>query len=98
LYFLLAAVVDRFYLLKYGIAVILTFVGLKMIGEPWFRIHLLISLAVILGVLAISIGSSLLWPQREKGPRFARAAGEKTGSMFGSRFRRNGSGRARNPR
>jgi tellurite resistance protein TerC len=98
LYFLLAAVVDRFYLLKYGIAVILTFVGLKMIGEPWFRIHLLISLAVILGVLAISIGSSLLWPQREKGPRFARAAGEKTGSMFGSRFRRHGSGDARNPR
>jgi len=48
--------------------------------------------------LAISIGASLIWPQREKGPRFARAAGEKTGSMFGSRFRRDGSGRARNPR
>jgi len=84
LYFLLAAVVDRFYLLKYGIAVILAFVGVKMIGERWFHIHILVSLAVILGVLAISIGASLLWPQRHDGPRFARPTGEKTGSMFGA--------------
>ena len=37
LYFLLAAVVDRFHLLKYGLAVILTFVGVKMLGEHWFH-------------------------------------------------------------
>ncbi|HKW46172.1 MAG TPA: TerC family protein, partial [Gemmatimonadaceae bacterium] len=69
LYFLLAAVVDRFYLLKYGIATILTLVGAKMIGEQWFHIDVLWSLVVILGVLAISIGASLIWPQRDKGPR-----------------------------
>jgi tellurite resistance protein TerC len=84
LYFLLAAVVDRFYLLKYGIAAILAFVGVKMIGEHWFHIHILVSLAVILGVLAISIAASLLWPQRHEGPRFARPKGAKTGSMFGT--------------
>jgi tellurite resistance protein TerC len=85
LYFLLAAVVDRFYLLKYGIAVILTFVGVKMIGEQWFHLDILISLAVIVGVLGLSIAASLIWPQRQKGPRFARQTSEKTGSMFGTR-------------
>ena len=88
LYFLLAAVVDRFYLLKYGIAIILIFVGAKMLGENWFHVQILPSLAIILGVLGASIAASLIWPQRDKGPRFARAAGEKTGSMFGSRPRR----------
>jgi tellurite resistance protein TerC len=88
LYFLLAAVVDRFYLLKYGIATILTFVGVKMLGENWFHVDVLPSLAIILGVLGASIAASLIWPQREHGPRFARSGGEKTGSMFGSRTRR----------
>ena len=59
LYFLLAAVVDRFHLLKYGIAVILMFVGVKMLGEQWFHIDILVSLAVILGVLgAVDRGES----------------------------------------
>jgi tellurite resistance protein TerC len=88
LYFLLAAVVDRFYLLKYGIAAILTFVGVKMLGEQWFHLDILVSLAVIIGVLGISIAASLIWPQRDKGPRFARPTAEKTGSMFGTRTRR----------
>jgi tellurite resistance protein TerC len=85
---LLAAVVDRFYLLKYGIATILTFVGVKMIGENWFHIHILVSLGIIVGVLGASIAASLMWPRRDHGPRFARTAGAKTGSMFGTRVRR----------
>ena len=88
LYFLLAAVVDRFYLLKYGIAAILTFVGVKMLGDHWFQVDVLPSLAIILGVLGASIGASLIWPQRDRGPRFARPGGEKTGSMFGSSTKR----------
>jgi tellurite resistance protein TerC len=84
LYFLLAAVVDRFYLLKYGIALILSFVGAKMLGERFFEIDILLSLAIILGILGASIGASLMWPRRESGPRFARPEG-KTGSIFGSR-------------
>ena len=88
LYFLLAAVVDRFYLLKYGIAIILTFIGVKMLGERFFEIGILPSLAIVLGVLGTSIGASLLWPRRDKGagPAFARpGTGGKTGSIFGSR-------------
>ena len=88
MYFLLAAVVDRFYLLKYGIALILTFVGLKMIGEPWFHVEIIVSLAVIIGVLGLSIAASLIWPQRQKTEDKKRLTQEKTGSMFGSQPRR----------
>ena len=83
LYFLLAAVVDRFYLLKYGIAVILMFVGTKMLIDRFVDIHIGWSLAVILGILGITIGASLLWPRREEGPAFAHREG-KTGSLFGA--------------
>ena len=65
LYFLLAAVVDKFYLLKYGLAVILTFVGVKMLGEHWFDIGILPSLGIILGVLAVAIIGSILRPRPE---------------------------------
>src|SRR4051812_17063630 len=65
LYFLLAAVVDRFHLLKYGLALILTFVGFKMLTERWIEIDIMLSLAIILGVLALSIVASLIWSKRE---------------------------------
>jgi len=82
LYFLLAAVVDRFYLLKYGLAAILTFVGTKMIADKFVHIDVLISLGVVLSLLLLSIAASLIWPQRETGPEVTRTEG-KTGSMFG---------------
>jgi tellurite resistance protein TerC len=65
LYFLLAAVVDKFYLLKYGLALILTFVGVKMLGEKYFHLGIATSLAIILGVLATSIVASMIWPRSE---------------------------------
>jgi tellurite resistance protein TerC len=65
LYFLLAAVVDRFHLLKYGLALILTFVGFKMLTERWIEIDIMMSLAIILGVLALSVVASLIWSRRE---------------------------------
>jgi len=77
LYFLLASVVTKFWMLKYGLAVILTFVGTKMIIESWIHIPILLSLGVVLGLLAASIAGSLLWPQRVP------ATEGKTGSMFG---------------
>jgi tellurite resistance protein TerC len=64
LYFLLAAVVDRFYLLKYGLALILTFVGVKMLGERFFEIDIVLSLVIIVGILAVSIVASMIWPRR----------------------------------
>jgi len=65
LYFLLAAVVDRFHLLKYGLALILSFVGFKMLTERFIEIDIVLSLSIILGVLALSIAASLVWPRQE---------------------------------
>jgi tellurite resistance protein TerC len=65
LYFLLAAVVDRFYLLKYALAAILTFVGVKMLGEKYFEVGIVPSLGIILGVLGAAIVASMVWPRRE---------------------------------
>ena len=76
LFFLLASVVTKFHLLKYGLAVILTFVGAKMLAEHWIHIPILVSLGIVIGVLAASIGASLVWPQ-------PLASEGKTGSMFG---------------
>jgi tellurite resistance protein TerC len=83
MYFLLAAVIERFYLLKYGLAIILSFIGVKMLGEKWFHIDILISLSVVIGTLAAAIAASLVWPEREKGPGATRIDG-KTGSIFGT--------------
>ena len=51
LYFLLSGMTDRFRLLKYGIALILMFIGFKMMIEPWLHISVGVSLGVIIGVL-----------------------------------------------
>lgn len=64
LYFLLAAVVDRFHLLKYGLAVILSFVGAKMLLDRVVHVDIELSLAVILSVLALSIVASMVVPKR----------------------------------
>jgi tellurite resistance protein TerC len=77
LFFLLASVVTKFHLLKYGLAVILTFVGAKMLLERWIHIPILVSLGVVVVVLAGSIIASLVWPG-------AKPASEgETGSVFG---------------
>jgi tellurite resistance protein TerC len=67
LYFLLARMVDRFHLLKIGLAVILTFVGVKMCIERWVEIPILVSLAVIALILAACVAGSLAWPRAEGG-------------------------------
>jgi tellurite resistance protein TerC len=77
LFFLLATVVQKFHLLKYGLAVILTFVGAKMLLEHWIHVPIMLSLGVVLGVLALSIVASLIWPQVKQ------PSEGKTGSMFG---------------
>jgi tellurite resistance protein TerC len=56
LYFLLADVADRFHLLKYGLALVLCFIGLKMLLLPWLHIPVHISLIVV----AVLIGSSVI--------------------------------------
>ena len=55
LYFLLASVMDLFRFLKYGIAIILFYVGVKMTISGYYKIDPLISLGVVLGLLAASM-------------------------------------------
>src|SRR3954463_8040428 len=81
LYFLLASVVEKFHLLKYGLAVILSFVGFKMLTERFIEIDIVLSLSIILGVLALSICASLRWPADKA------AKVERTGSIFGGQRR-----------
>ena len=87
MYFLLAAVVHRFHLLKYGLAVILVFVGAKMLLERFVHVPILASLGVIVSVLAASIAASLVWPKAEIELDIMKPRGtgidEKTGSIFG---------------
>jgi TerC family integral membrane protein len=60
MYFLLAGVIDRFRYLRYGLAFILSFVGVKMLISEKFHIPTLISLLVVAGGLAVSIAASML--------------------------------------
>ncbi len=62
LYFLVSNLVMLFRFLKYGVAIILVFVGVKMLISRIVEIHNLISLAVIVSILAISIILSILIP------------------------------------
>lgn len=66
MYFMLAGAMDKFYLLKYGLAVVLVFVGLKMV---WLnelfggKFPIGISLGIIIGVIGIAVLLSLLFPR-----------------------------------
>ncbi len=64
LYFLLAGVIDRFHLLKAGLALVLMFVGAKMTVADFVKVPISISLAVIALLLGGSVVGSLVWPKR----------------------------------
>ena len=66
LYFLLADMTNRFHLLKYGLAVVLVFVGAKMLIVEWYKIPVAISLAVVAAVLGTSIFLSILSTHMQK--------------------------------
>jgi tellurite resistance protein TerC len=66
LYFLLAGVIDRLRFLDEGLAIVLVFIGGKMIGEKWLHIPVVVSLGVVGGVLLIALLASLLIPPKKK--------------------------------
>ncbi len=66
LYFLLAGLIRTFRFLGYGLGVVLVFVGAKMLASRWLEIPAGISLAVVLGILALAVGASLLLPPRQE--------------------------------
>ena len=61
MYFLLANSMDMFSKLHYGLAIILIFIGTKMIIMPYYHFESTVSLAIIGGVLAISVIASLIF-------------------------------------
>jgi tellurite resistance protein TerC len=91
MYFLLAGVIDKFRYLKVGLAVVLGFVGVKMVlplagsiyghfagGEHAWHVDKYISLGVIVGTLTISIVASLLFPPKHPGEHAMRNADAET--------------------
>ncbi len=64
LYFLLSGMAGKFPYLKYGISVILFFVGVKMLLSHYVKVPILASLGVIVGLLALSILAGKLFPPK----------------------------------
>ena len=76
LYFLLGGAVEKFHLLRYGLAAVLVFVGLKMVWlDEWYggKFPIALSLAIITSVIGASITLSLLSPRREASRPMARS-------------------------
>lgn len=68
LYFALAGITKYFHYLKYGLSAILVFVGVKMVIVGFYKIPIVYSLFTILGILAVSILLSVIFPKKEETP------------------------------
>ena len=60
LYFLMADVADRFHLLKYALAMVLAFIGTKMLIAPWYHVPVAASLAIVVVLIGSSVVASLI--------------------------------------
>ncbi len=66
LYFALAGVMGYFHYLKIGLALVLVFVGAKMMVVDIYKIPIGLSLSVVGGILLLSVLASLIWPRRSE--------------------------------
>jgi tellurite resistance protein TerC len=66
LYFALADLLPRFRFLRPGLAAILIFTGLKMVSGDWVHLSNGLSLAVIASIVALTIATSLVWPDGKR--------------------------------
>jgi tellurite resistance protein TerC len=64
MFFLLAGMADRFHLLPYGLAVVLVYIGAKMLLIDVVKIPVLVSLGVVFGILAVTVWLSLARPAK----------------------------------
>lgn len=60
IYFLLAGLAHQFHLLKYGIAMVLMVVGVKLLLEHWLTLPIHLTLGIIISILSLSIALSLM--------------------------------------
>ena len=65
MYFLLADMADRFHLLKYGLAIVLVFIGGKMLAVPWFHIPIQWSLSIVGCIILLSVVLSLALSKKD---------------------------------
>jgi len=66
MFFAVAGLMKVFRFLHTGLALILILVGLKMIAADYFKVPTVAMLAVVAGVLAISVAASVMYPDQEK--------------------------------
>jgi tellurite resistance protein TerC len=66
LYFLLAGLAEKFHLLAYGLALVLIFIGVKMLIVDFYKIPIAISLGVVAGLIASAMLFSLVIKPAEK--------------------------------
>lgn len=66
LYFLLSNFIHMFSKLPYGLAIILSFIGVKMIIAPWYHISSPVSLGIVGGILLLSVLLSVLFPDKKE--------------------------------
>jgi len=67
LFFALVGLTNKLVYLSYGLAAILVFLGIKMIGSHFFHIPVAISLGIVVAILALAALASFLWPPKKKG-------------------------------
>jgi tellurite resistance protein TerC len=79
LYFAIARLIDKFAYLKVGLALVLVFIGAKMLAARWVHVPAAASLAVVVAVLGGSVAPSLLKSRRERAAARP-AAGQETGA------------------
>ena len=66
LYFLLSNFIHMFSKLPYGLAIILSFIGVKMLISPWYHISSPVSLGIVGGILILSVVVSIMFPDKEE--------------------------------
>ena len=66
MYFALAGMLDLFHYLHYGLAVILMFVGAKMLASGYFEISTVAALGFVAVVLTASVGASMVFPNKTR--------------------------------
>jgi tellurite resistance protein TerC len=65
LFFALAGIMNLFHYLKLGLAIVLIFIGAKMMVSEFYKVPIQVALLVVASILTLSIVASLLWPPTE---------------------------------
>ena len=65
LYFVLAGAIEYFRYLKYGLSIVLAFIGVKMLIEPWFKFTTAASLGLVAAIILGSVIFSIIAGRRE---------------------------------